>query len=221
MEKLFERFNIVPNNIEFFKRAFTHASYVNEHGFLVDNERLEFLGDAVLDFVISEYLYNLDNNLKEGEMTKIRATYVCENALFEYAKSLEFNKYILLGKGELKTGGTMRKAILADAFEAFLGAVYLDQGMEKVKEIVSAVIIPVIEKKTTFFRDYKTELQEIVQADKKSITYEIIKEEGPSHDKEFIAVVKLGEIILGEGRAKSKREAEQNAAQEALEKLAK
>ncbi len=217
---MLEKYNIDLNN-SLIKRAFTHSSYVNENKKGEDYERLEFLGDKILDFVISEYLY-ISEHLKEGEMTKIRACYVCENALYEYSKKLDFGKYLRLGKGEEATGGRNRKAILADVFEAFLAAIYLSYGLEKVKEIIYDVVVRAIEDKEEFyFNDYKSVLQELVQTDKNSATYEVISEVGMPHNKTFTAVVKVDDMILGKGSANSKKEAEQEAAKDALNKQAK
>lgn len=221
MRKLFEKFNIVPQNINLYNAAFTHSSYAYEHDGVINYERLEFLGDAVLELVISDYLYNMEN-IDEGQMTRMRASYVCENALYEYALSLEFNEYVKLGHGEAQNGGAFRKAILADVFEAFLGATYLDQGLEKVKEIINLSVIPLIEREDDYlFKDYKTMLQELVQIDKRTVVYELVKEVGPPHDKTFTVVVKVDGIVFGEGSAKSKKEAEQVAAFDALKKQAK
>ena len=170
---------------------------------------------------MSDYLYN-ETNYEEGKMTKIRSMYVCENALYEYALLLDFPEYVKVGKGEEASGGKYRKATLADMFESFLGAVYLDQGYKKAREIVYDVVIPFIkEKPETFFMDYKSELQEMVQTTKKSVIYEVIKEEGPSHDRTFTVNAIVDNIVLGTGIAKSKKEAEQEAARHALNKQAK
>ena len=217
---MLEKYNIDLNN-ELIVRAFTHSSYVNEKKEGEDYERLEFLGDKVLDFVISEYLYTSEH-LKEGEMTKIRASYVCENALFEYSKKLGFSNYLRLGKGEEANGGRERKAILADVFEAFLAAVYLIYGLNKAKEIIYDVVVRAIENKEDYFlNDYKSILQELVQTDKLGAVYEVIDESGPAHNRTFKVVVKVNDIILGEGVSKSKKEAEQEAAKDALSKQAK
>lgn len=214
-----EKYNIDLKN-ELIRRAFTHSSYVNETKKGEDYERLEFLGDKILDFLVSEYLY-VSEHLKEGEMTKIRASYVCENALYEYSKRLEFNKYLRLGKGEEATGGRDRKAILADVFEAFLAAVYLTYGLEKAKEIVYDNVIKSIENEDDLFlHDYKSILQELIQVDKAGATYEVVEETGPAHNKTFKIVVKIDDIILGTGIAGSKKEAEQEAAKDALSKRA-
>lgn len=217
---MLEKYNIDLNN-ELIVRAFTHSSYVNEKKEGEDYERLEFLGDKVLDFVISEYLYTSEH-LKEGEMTKIRASYVCENALFEYSKKLGFSNYLRLGKGEEANGGRERKAILADVFEAFLAAVYLIYGLNKAKEIIYDIVVKAIENKEDYFlNDYKSILQELVQTDKLGAVYEVVDESGPAHNRTFKVVVKVNDIILGEGVSKSKKEAEQEAAKDALSKQAK
>lgn len=219
--ELLDKFNIKTNNMHIYDTAFSHSSYCNEHDSLEDYQRLEFLGDKVLDLIMSDYLYN-KFDYEEGKMTKIRSMYVCENALYEYALLLDFPEYVKVGKGEEANGGKHRKATLADMFESFLGAVYLDQGYKKAKEIVYEVVIPFIkEKPETFFMDYKSELQEMVQTTKKSVTYELVKEEGPSHDRTFTMNVIVDGIVLGTGTAKSKKEAEQKAAHHALEKQAK
>lgn len=216
---MLEKYNIDLNN-KLIKRAFTHSSYANETKNDEDYERLEFLGDKILDFIVSEYLY-VSEHLKEGEMTKIRASYVCENALYEYSKKLEFSKYLRLGKGEEASGGRNRKAILADVFEAFLAAVYLTYGFDKVKEIVYDIVVKAIENKEDYFLyDYKSILQELVQTDKIGAIYEVVDESGPAHDRTFKVVVKVDDVILGEGIAKSKKEAEQEAAKDALSKQA-
>lgn len=219
--KLLDRFGIKTNNMHIYDTAFSHSSYCNEHGLTEDYQRLEFLGDKVLDLIMSDYLYNT-TNYEEGIMTKIRSMYVCENALYEYALLLDFPEYVKVGKGEEANGGKHRKATLADMFESFLGAVYLDQGYRKAREIVYEVVIPFIkEKPETFFMDYKSKLQEMVQTTKKSVIYELIKEEGPAHDRTFTMNVVVDGIVMGTGTAKSKKEAEQRAAHHALEKQAK
>ena len=220
MESLLEKFNIQPRDISLYQRAFVHSSYSYENDMTPDYERLEFLGDAVLGLVISEYLYRMEQ-FEEGEMTRMRSTYVCENALYEYALSLNFSEYVKLGHGEEINGGKYRKTILADVFEAFIGAVYLDQGINKVKQIINEVVIPMIESENEYsFKDYKTILQELVQIDQRSVVYELIKEYGPPHDKTFTVAVKVDGIKYGEGTAKSKKEAEQAAAFDALQKRA-
>ncbi len=220
MNKLFELLNIKPKNLKYYTTAFQHSSYVNENHLKNDYERLEFLGDAVLELVVSDYLYR-NMYKEEGDMTKIRASYVCENALYEYAKDLNLSDYIKVGHGEEIDGGRFKKVILADIFESLMGAIYLDLGFYAVKDVILNIIVPYIEDpKITFFSDYKSALQEFVQTDQKSLSYELVGEEGPAHNKTFSVVVKVDDIIYGKGSAPSKKEAEQEAAKDALAKLA-
>ncbi|MBQ3468755.1 MAG: ribonuclease III [Bacilli bacterium] len=207
-------------DISLYNSAFSHSSYANEHKKKIDYERLEFLGDAVIDLVISEYLYQ-KSDLGEGQMTKLRASYVCEDALYRYSTDLELNKYLKVGHGEEKSGGKHKKAIVADIFEALMGAIYLDLGFDTVRRIILEIVVPYIEdEEVIFFNDYKSSLGEAVQTDNKSLQYEVIKESGPDHDKSFVVAVIVDGITLGKGEAKSKKEAEQQAAKDALEKLA-
>ena len=217
MDEFLKRWNIKIKNKKLYETALSHASFVNEHNKKNDYERLEFLGDAVLELVISDYLYK--NELKkEGEMTKIRASYVCENALYEYMKDLDLIKYIKVGHGEV---GEIKKAIVADIFESIMAVIYLEEGFLKVKDVILDIIVPYIENpKVVFFLDYKSTLQEALQTDKKSFIYETIDETGPAHDRRFTVVVKIDNIIYGKGIASSKKEAAQIAAKVALEKLA-
>jgi len=215
LKDLLEKLNITNYNEELYQTAFTHTSYSNEHNNVTHYERLEFLGDAVLELIMSDYLYN-EKHLPEGTMTKMRASYVCENALYQYASDLNFIDYVKVGEGI-----TPNATILADIFEAFIGAMYLDKGFAPTKEFVLNIIIPYVKKETNFLSDYKSELQELVQTVKKSVTYEIISETGPAHNKTFEIVVKVDGIILGKGIAGSKKAAEQQAAKEALSKQAK
>ena len=213
---MFEKYNIDIED-ELYVKAFTHSSYANENG-TEDYERLEFLGDKILDFIVSEYLY-VNEDLEEGEMTKLRASYVCENALNEYSMELGLNEYLRLGKGEESTGGRTKPSIVADLFEAFLAATYLKYGFDKVKEVVYDIVIPFVEgNHHEFLKDYKSILQEYVQTDKKSTVYEVINEEGPANEKVFTVTVKVDDIVLGTGKASSKKEAEQLAAKDALNK---
>ena len=169
MKELFKKLNIIPNSEKIYKTAFSHSSYVNENNLKADYERLEFLGDAVLELISSDYLYN-NLDIKEGDMTKIRASYVCEDACFKYASDLNFSNYIKVGHGEEKDGGRFKKVILADIFEAFIGALYIDQGFQKTKEIVLSIIVPYIENpEISFFSDYKSILQEYTQTDRRSL----------------------------------------------------
>lgn len=221
MEELFKKLNLKPKNEKIYNQAFIHTSYAYEHKLNNSYETLEFLGDAIVDLAVSDYLYR-KGNIPEGKMTKIRASYVCENALSEFANELNFSKYIKLGKGEQSNGGAHKKAILADVFESFIAAIYLDLGFQKAKETVLKIIVPYIEDETkSFFLDYKSKLQETVQDMQKQVNYVLIKETGPSHNKKFQMSVKIDEITYGTGTGHTKKEAEQEAAKSALTKLAK
>ena len=220
MKELYEILKIEPKNEKLYSIAVSHSSYANEHKAKKDYERLEFLGDAVVDLAVADYLYS-NHNEDEGEMTKIRASYVCENALYEYATKLNLSKFIKVGHGEEKEGGKMKPSILSDIFEALIGAIYLDLGYATARRTVLNIITPYIEDPdVVFFSDYKSALQEYVQTEQKTLEYVLISESGPAHDKTFEVEVKIENIIYGRGIAKSKKEAEQNAAKEALSKLA-
>lgn len=213
--KVFNKVNISPTNMNLYIAAVTHSSFANENPSYTDYERLEFLGDAVLEIIISDYLYK-ERKLEEGVMTRMRASYVCEEACACYAKELGLDADIKLGSGEV-----LNQTILADVFEAFVAAIYLDQGFDFVKEFVLNIIIKYIEKEVDFLHDYKSALQELVQTVKKSVTYEVIKEEGPAHNKTFTSIVKIDGITMGTGTAGSKKASEQEAARDALSKRAK
>ena len=219
MEELFKRLDIEPHNLSLYEKAFSHSSYANEHKHKQDYERLEFLGDAVVDLVVADYLY--DNfSETEGEMTKVRASYVCENALYRYSTDLGLIDYIKVGHGEKKTNGSYKKAIVADIFESMLGAIYMDLGYEEARRVALSIIVPYIKNHVTFFSDYKSALQEACQTHKQSVEYILIDENGPAHDKTFTFEVRIDNILYGTGTAKSKKEAEQEAAKDALDKLA-
>ena len=211
--KCLEKMGIEIKNKELLETALTHSSYSNEHN--CDNyERLEYLGDAILESVTSEYLY-LNTDYSEGEMTKIRANYVCEKALATYSKKMGIDRYIRLGHGQINN---LNDTIIADVFEAVAAAVYLDQGYEVVKKYLQDIIVPFIKEGWDFNTDYKTKLQEAVQTNIKSLEYVLIREYGEAHDKTFEMAVKIDNIIYGKGIGKSKKEAEQNAALDALNK---
>ena len=204
-------------NKNYIKVALTHSSYGNEHS-VEFNERMEFLGDAVLELCMSKYLYN-SIGLDEGVLTKTRANAVREEALVIYAEKINLSRYLFLGKGEEQSGGRKRPAIIADALEAVLGAIFLDSGFEEAFKIVNKFFIPyfdIVESR----KDYKSILQEKLQSEKRSIRYEIIKDFGPANDKLFEAVVYMDDILMGQGQGKSKKEAEMAAAKNALEKEA-
>ena len=207
-------------NERILKQAFTHSSYVNEHRRkpYEDNERLEFLGDAVLELTVSQYLYKKFPMMSEGELTKLRAAIVCEPSLVTFANAMSFGGLVLLGKGEEQTGGRERPALLADVFEAFIGALYLDQGLETVYEFLRKTVFPKIDEGAfSHVMDYKSQLQELVQRDAAGILeYKIHLEKGPAHNKEFVSHVSLNGEIMGTGVGRSKKEAEQHAAQQAL-----
>ncbi len=205
-------------NEELLKEALTHSSYANEHH-LSSNERMEFLGDAVLELCMSKHLYYLIS-YDEGVLTKTRAKAVCEKALNLYAEKINLSKYIFLGNGEEHGGGRKRPAIIADAFEAVLGAIFLDSGFESAYNIVEKYVVPYYSQILNI-KDYKSTLQEKLQSEKRTIRYEIVRDEGPANDKLFEAVVYMDDILMGRGIGRTKKEAEQNAAKSALEKEAK
>lgn len=213
--KIFKKLDINPVNMNLYLQATTHSSYTNENPGYQNYERLEFLGDAVLEIIISDYLYK-ERHLEEGTMTKMRANYVCEKACATYAKDLGFVEEIKLGNNE-----EVNDTILADVFEAFIGALYLDKGFEFTNKLIIGIIVKYIEKGINFLIDYKSELQEKVQTVKKSVIYEIVEETGPSHNKTFTSIVKVDGIILGKGTGSSKKISEQEAAKDALSKEVK
>ncbi len=218
VSKLEEKYTITFQNKALLAQAFTHSSYVNEHhkGRIEDNERLEFLGDAVLELLVSHYLYDRFKTLSEGELTKYRANIVCEPALYHFATKLGLDEFVMLGKGEERTGGRMRQALLADVFEAFLGAIYLDKGIEESRKFLETWVFPLITDDVLLHRmDYKTALQELIQErTKATLTYRIIREFGPSHAKQFVAEVSISDTKRATGQGKTKKEAEQKAAQQ-------
>ncbi|WP_413365445.1 ribonuclease III [Lysinibacillus sp. 3P01SB] len=222
-EQLQSDLNVSFNNKNLLYQAFTHSSYVNEHRrkLFTDNERLEFLGDAVLELSVSKFLFEKYPQMSEGELTKLRASIVCEPSLVIFANELEFGRYVLLGKGEELTGGRERPALLADVFESFVGALYLDQGLERVVAFLEKVVFPKVELGAfSHVMDFKSQLQEMVQQSNNGVLhYEIVDEKGPAHNRTFVSRVLLNEQELGLGRGKSKKEAEQQAAQSAMQKL--
>lgn len=222
--ELSEILNYKFNDIQLLNESITHSSYANENKKknIKYNERLEFLGDSVLSIVISEHLFKRLIYVQEGDLTKIRASIVCEPSLAKCAQVMNIGKYLLLGKGEESTGGKERVSILADAFEAILGAIYLDGGFEQAKRFTLNSLDGVIEDAINgrVFQDYKTHLQEIIQSENiDKIIYEVVNEEGPDHNKIFHVHLKIGSQIVGKGSGKSKKEAEQNAAKEALKEV--
>ncbi|WP_018249673.1 ribonuclease III [Orenia marismortui] len=224
LEELQQQIQIFFNDIDLLERAITHKSFANEnrHLGLKDNERLEFLGDSVQDLVVSEYMILEYPDHPEGELAKIRSVVVSAPVLAEKAKEINLGKYLLLGKGEEMTGGRKRDSILADAFEALVGSIYLDQGLEVIKDFILKLLIPDIKKveKGEHIQDYKTLLQEIIQKNSNARPeYEVIKEEGPDHNKQFTIQVNFEEEVLGVGTGSSKKEAQQKAARNAIDKV--
>ena len=221
MQTIEEKIGYTFQNKELLKKALTHTSYAYENN-IESNEKLEFLGDSILEFVSSKYLYENYPELKEREMTNVRATVVCEKSLHKVAKMHDFSDFLYLGRSERKMGGQERPAILADSVEAVIAAIYLDGGIEQAEKFIIQSLKEDIEIATKHVgdKDYKTVLQEKLQehGDVK-IEYEIIKEEGPDHNKSFEVQVSCNGKKLAKGKGRSKKEAQMNAAQKALEKL--
>ena len=219
MDALEERLGYKFKNINLLKNSLTHSSYANEvRGGFSSNERLEFLGDSVLSVIVSDYIYKHFTNMPEGELTKLRASLVCEKSLCSFSRELHLGEFLMLGKGEEKGGGRERDSILADAFEAVLAAMYLDGGMEVARKHVMRFVLPELNHTDDeVFKDYKTALQEIIQRNpEEEVTYILTGESGPDHNKLFTVEVHLNSPILGTGSGKSKKQAEQSAAKQAL-----
>lgn len=221
-DSFFQKYNIKIKNKQLMLQAFTHSSYSNEYH-TKNYERLEFLGDAILDFLVGEYIYKNRPDMQEGKMTKLRAKYVCEQANADYTKEMKLNTCLMVGKGAKKQGEDQKLSVLGNVFESFLGAIYLDHNMEYARKILERFVFPkIFQEKEIFFEDYKSELQELIQAEnRKGVTYITVSESGPAHDKVFEVIVQYEETKLGRGKGKTKKEAEQNAAKDALTKLAK
>ncbi len=212
--KTLKKYGIDLSNSNLLSTALTHTSYANEHN-CESYERLEFLGDAVLELVSSDYIYK-NHNYDEGLMSKNRSLYVCENALYEYAKDINLKDYIKVGNGIKEPN----KTVIADVFEAVIAVIYLELGIDKVTLLFNNLIVPYIESNVDFLMDYKSTLQELIQTEQRSIEYSLIKEGGPAHKKYFIVEVKIDGIVYGTGKGRSKKEAEQHAAKEAISKCA-
>lgn len=218
LKKLEETIGYSFHNKRLLSHAMTHSSYANEHRWEKTrcNERLEFLGDAVLELVSSDFLFHTYGDLPEGDLTKTRASLVCEPTLAFCAEQIELGEYLLLGKGEEATGGRRRHSVVSDGLEALIGAIYLDGGFASAKEFILRFILNDIEHKQLFY-DSKTILQEIIQAQtEEAMSYEVLKEEGPDHDKNFCVAVRVGNKILGTGSGRTKKAAEQEAAYHAI-----
>ena len=217
MKELEKNIGYIFKNKELLRLALTHSSYANERMVRSDNERLEFLGDSVLGFITAEYLFSTLTDRPEGELTKLRANAVCEKSLAQFAAEIDLGEYILLGKGEIMTGGKQRPSILSDAFESVIAAIYLDGGMDEAKKFV----LRFVSKSTTDTvqaTDYKTLLQEVIQKNPdEHLTYRLVAESGPDHNKEFTVEVYLNSNCVGTGSGHSKKKAEQAAAKVALE----
>lgn len=221
LKELEERIDYQFKNQNLFSQALTHSSYANERHWDKKrcNERLEFLGDAVLEVVSSEFLFLNHPDMPEGEMTKLRASLVCEPALAYCAEAISLGDYLILGKGEDMTGGRKRPSVVSDAMEAVIGAIYLDGGLANAKEFIHRFILNDIEHKQLFY-DSKTILQEMVQAKyKETLVYELLKEEGPDHNKSFEVCVKIGDEEIGRGLGRTKKAAEQVAAYHGICKI--
>ena len=218
LEELEEKIHYTFKNRMLITTALTHSSYKNEQKNVShDNERLEFLGDAVLSIIVADYIFK-HKKVAEGELTKIRASLVCETALAQFAGQISLGSFLLLGKGEEHNGGRERPSIVSDAFEAVIAAIYLDGGMEEASKFVLPFIVDLVETATgADLHDYKTQLQEIIQQNpEEKVVYRLISETGPDHDKEFVVHVLLNSNVIGKGSGKSKKGAEQSAAKEAL-----
>ena len=220
-----EKFNISFKNEALLMEAMTHSSYANEHKEMkgIYNERIEFLGDAVLELTISDWLFRQFPHFQEGQLTKLRAQIVCEDSLSLLAKECSLNEYLLLGKGETLSGGREKPAILCDVFEAFIGALYLDKGVNEVQRFLNLVVIPKIKNgRYELITDFKTELQEYLQQNGTvHIRYELVKEEGPSHDKIFTVQLIVDGKKYKTASGKTKKAAEQMAAKLTMEELTK
>ncbi len=216
LDEFMNRLGYSFRNPSLLEQALTHSSYANEHR-LVSNERLEFLGDSVLSFIAADYLY-AESKEDEGQLTKERSSAVCQKALASYSESLEVGSFLKLGKGENLGGGRENPSILEDAFEAIVGAIYLDGGMEAAKQFALPFVQNELKnRKTHVFKDYKTQLQEIIQQNPgETLKYVLVDESGPDHNKRFTFEVHLNSNVIGKGKAKTKKEAEQLAAKEAL-----
>ena len=210
------------HNIQLLQNALTHSSYANErwHNSLLSNERLEFLGDSVLGMLVAEYLYHTFPNRPEGELTRMRADMVCEQTLAAAANRIGIGEHLLLGHGEEQGGGRKRNSILADAMESVIAACFLDGGIEAALKVVQQFILVEVPVKKMHNIDYKTQLQELVQQKKNQVlTYTLVGQSGPDHDKNFEVEVALNGKMVGQGTGSSKKRAEQDAARVAIEKL--
>nr|WP_238908208.1 ribonuclease III [Staphylococcus auricularis] len=221
--KKMEELSLQADDIELYQQAFSHSSFINDFNMnrLDHNERLEFLGDAVLELTVSRYLFDKYPNLPEGNLTKMRAAIVCEPSLVIFANKINLNELILLGKGEEKTGGRTRPSLVSDAFEAFVGALYLDQGLEAVQRFSEKVIFPFVEEdELEGVVDFKTQFQEFVHRQNSGeVSYRLVKQEGPAHHRLFTSEVMLDDQPVATGQGKTKKESEQKAAERAYKSM--
>ncbi|MBQ8598799.1 MAG: ribonuclease III [Oscillospiraceae bacterium] len=223
LDELEQKIHYQFKDISWLELAMTHSSYANEMKHMTQyNERLEFLGDAVLSIIVSDYLFN-NYTAQEGDLTKLRAAIVCEKSLDVMARSIDLGKHLRLGKGEEMTGGRERPSILADAFEALISSIYMDGGIEPAREFVLPFVKEMLTSEERLsFKDYKTVLQEIIQQNpEEKLTYYLVEEKGPDHDKRFVVEVRLNSNVIGRGEGRSKKNAEQQAAKEALQLMGK
>ena len=219
MQELEKKLNYTFRNQELLREALNHSSYANEHRSqgLGSNERLEFLGDSVLGVTVADFLYRHFPDMPEGDLSKLRSSLVCTQSLSDFARQISLGDYLFLGKGESNTGGADRSSILENAFEALIAAVYLDGGMENAEKFVLAFLSPAVETHHINFKDYKTTLQEVVQQNPdENVNYVLVGESGPDHNKVFEVEVHLNSNVIGKGKGRSKKSAEQEAAKEAL-----
>lgn len=207
------------NNKDYLMEALTHSSFANErHKNLNCNERLEFLGDAVLSIISADFLFHQYPDMPEGQLSKLRSSLVCTDSLSKFAREIHLGDYLFLGKGETNTGGADRPSILENAFEALIAAIYLDGGMKCAEQFVLSFLTKAVENHDVSFKDYKTMLQEIIQQNpSENVNYILVGESGPDHDKVFEVEVHLNSNVIGKGKGKSKKSAEQAAAKEALD----
>ena len=219
MNRLEKRIEYSFKNPVYLEEALTHSSYANENpGSLPCNERMEFLGDAVLQIISAEYLFNRFPHMPEGRLTKLRSSLVCTQSLSAFASEIDLGSYLKMGRGETASGGSFRPSVLEDAFEALIAAIYLDGGMEEAKKFVLRFLTKEVENHHTNFRDYKSMLQEIIQQNPdETLTYTVVGTSGPDHDKRCDVELRLNSNIIGKGHGTSKKNAEQLAAREALE----
>lgn len=217
MESLETKIKYVFRDKTLLIEALTHSSYANEKGNMLSNERMEFLGDAVLSIVSAEYLYSKFPDLPEGKLSKLRSSLVCTQSLSSFARELNLGDYLRLGKGEKASGGADRDSILENAFEAVIAAIYLDGGMEYAKKFILHFLARDVDNHHVSFKDYKTTLQEIIQQNPdETLNYVLVGESGPDHNKRFDVEVHLNSNVIGRGTGRSKKQAEQEAAKEAL-----